>query len=80
MFKFNAPILTKHPENPHHEIRRTKLYVPDGSVPFKHVPVTRRRRKSIDNASQHTLNDYSIDERQKSCSHRNGADQLVPKS
>ena len=49
----------------HHEAHRTKLYIPDAtifSIPMKYVHVMKQTTASIDNASDHTLNDSRKDE------------------
>ena len=51
----------------HHEAHRTMLYVEDEtslSIPSKYVDVMRPTKTSIDNASEHTLNDYWNDGRE----------------
>ena len=44
-----------------HDVHRRKLYIPGEaffSVTLEYVDVTRQTRTSIDNTSEHTLNDY----------------------
>ena len=71
----------------YHEVHRTKLYVPVDtalSIPLKYEDVMRHMRRSIDNASEHTLKNYWNDEkereRERSCSQMSGSEQFISKS